>query len=76
MMSKYVKYCMLLYDCLVYTVRSARILVWPLIYVYKHSYAYTKDQKYRVCNWNELRREITSLIVSFWYSIEFKNNNP
>ena len=73
MMSKYVKYCMLLYDSLVYTVRYARILVYSygLLFIYTNIHMHIlKDQKYSICNCNELRTEITSLIewfVSLWY---------
>ena len=51
MLSKYVKSRMIPYiDSLVQAVRYARMLGWPLIYIYKHSYACTNDAKHNVWN--------------------------
>ena len=66
-MSKYANVVCLYIDSLVYTVRNARILGWPVVYMLKHihKHAYTNEQKYNVWNWNELRTETTSFDCSF-----------
>ena len=66
MMSNYAKCCMLLYFMVSYILEYVCSYTgMTYLYILTYIHAYTKNQKYSVWNWNELRREITSLDCSF-----------
>ena len=52
-------------DSLVYTVIYIKLVYCDDLLLHLHSHTYAKYQKYSVCNWNELRTEITSLYCLF-----------